>query len=83
MLKKIKLNTPLGSVIDVYENPTEEEFVLIKKRFREVYPKSLIDRYELPKSITDDLGNMYFWMYGDATHPMVMERLKAIHSDRF
>jgi hypothetical protein len=77
MLKKIKLDTPLGSVIDVYENPTEEELGKIEERFREVYPIDLIPKYVAPKRLFDDDGNVYCWMYGDATHQMVVPRLRA------
>lgn len=77
MLKKVKLDTPLGSVIDVYKNPTEKEFKKIKKRFREVYPKHLIPHYQEPKKAIDEDGNRYFWMYGDATHEMIESQLRV------
>ena len=78
-LLKVKLDTPLGSVIDVYKNPTDEELEKIHERFREVYPIDKIPKYVAPKRIFDDNGNVYCWMYGDATHLMVVPQLIEHH----
>ena len=75
---KVKLNTWRGSVVDIYKNPTKEEYKKVTKRFYEEYPNAPKGEVKARSTIDED-GNYYLWMSGDATHEMMESQLKAVH----
>ena len=75
---KIKLNTWRGSIVDVYKNPTKEEYQKILKRFHDEYPNAPKGEIK-SRSTVDEEGNKYFWMSGDATHEMLESQLKEVY----
>jgi hypothetical protein len=73
---QIKLNTPKGSVITVYKNPTPVDYEAIREHFNNEFPGA---DENFSRSAYDENGDCYAWMSGVAIHDMVVERLETLH----
>jgi hypothetical protein len=76
-LLNIKLNTPKGSIVKVYINPTGEDYYEMHGRFTSQYPAANVKRLKT-RVTRDKHGNEYRWMCGDATHEMIESQLKDL-----
>jgi len=75
---QLKLNTPKGSVITVYKNPTPADYATIQEHFNNEFPEAAEDE-RFSRSAYDQNGDCYAWMSGVAIHDMVTERLQTLH----
>ncbi len=75
---QIKLNTPKGSVITIYKNPTQQDYETIQRDFKKQFSGAAKDE-NFSRSAYDEDDNCYAWMSGAAIHDMIVERLQALH----
>jgi hypothetical protein len=64
-----------NSIVEVYKNPSQADFIKINKKYREQYPNAPVG--SVKSRVTKDMeGNSYRWMSGESTHDAVEEYLR-------